>query len=260
MNLFEFTGKGATRYLTNNKLPVTVGTNTYQPYAIQRSTYRLDPLKTKTNMSILLPGDDAWGRELILPNDYIVFLKIKSLSGNTFWSGKLLEVGIMDNRKIKLVFRPLETVKGIAGERRRFQHNCPYVLYGDKCGATVRYDTVEVINFDQDTRKVTVDIATPRANNPSYIGGIFTTDTGSGKPYWIVQDVFTRIRRIFTFYQHELTLLGPLPPELNIGITVFIAPGCNRTIDDCGNVHSNIGAYGGFWSMDVSPFDSSVRG
>ena len=135
------------------------------------------------------------------------------------------------------------------------------MLYGDKCRAGLVYDRAEVTLLDRNTKKVTVAITARRASNPSYVGGIFTTDTSIGSLHWIVKDVQTTIRRAgFTFYRHELTLKSSLPSELVLGGTVFMAPGCNRTITDCSEIHKNIDNFGGFWAMGQSPFEGGLRG
>ena len=94
MNLYEFTGRDPTRFLTNNKTSVTVGTQTYAPLAIRRSAYRLDPLKVRSNMTIIFPGDDTWARGLTHPNDYRLEVAVKTMTGTVFWRGKLLSVSV----------------------------------------------------------------------------------------------------------------------------------------------------------------------
>ena len=218
MNLYEFTGTPTSRYLTSNKLPVTVAGQVYTPLAIRRSLYRLDPLKTKTNMTILFPGDDQWARELILPNEYKVTVKIKSLSGVIFWSGRLLEISVQNDKKIRLVFRPLETVKGVLGERRYFQHNCPYVLYGDKCRASLVYDTARVDSFDNTIlNKIAIRlVGSPRSGVSNYTGGFFTYNLGTGKIYWITNGGQSGS-------PHRLTVTGGLlPATLSEGETVYV--------------------------------------
>ena len=262
MNLYEFTGRDPTRYLTNNKTSVTVATQTYAPLAIRRSAYRLDPLKVRSNMTIIFPGDDTWARELTHPNDYRLEVAVKTMTGTVFWRGKLLSVSVKPDRKIELIFRPFETVKGTLGERRIFQFHCPFVLYGDRCGATKTFLTADVIEqFPADRKKVVVNLqdivrdgelrrAGEQSSNP-FLGGLFRSMvSGSSEDRWIVGAV----------YQTDgvqLTFVDDLPM---LGSTVEIATGCNRTVSHCALVHENLRRFGGFWSMRTSPFDGAIRG
>lgn len=147
------------------------------------------------------------------------------------------------------------------GLRRRYQHHCPFVLYGSQCRASV-----EISKFPA-TISVSGDLATiwfygPDADQPriwrgrdlgkpenrEFMHGATVRFGGSefdtlnalpmtGSPNRFVLRVSPR---------HAAALLAAVsavPPEER---TCEIIPNCDRTLNSCSQVHSNAPNFGGF--------------
>lgn len=253
MNLYEFGGRVPVRYLTNSKADVTVGGQLYESLAIRRSTYKLDQLKTKGNMIVIFPGDDRWALDLVRPNAYEITVQVKTITGRVFWIGELLEINVQTDRRIKMIFRPRQSVRETLGERRLFQHHCPYLVYGDRCQATENRITAPVIDFSYaDTRRVKVNPVLPsRYTGKSFEGGILSPGSPYGD-FWIINVDTTPSDGIL------LTTQESLPPGMPW--TVYLLAGCDRTPDQCVSIHRNIKNFGGFWGLRRSPFDGGIAG
>lgn len=251
MNLYEFEGRSPTRYLTNNKSNLVVGSQRYTSLAIRRSTYRLDALKTKSNMTIIFPGDDQWALDLVRPNDYKITVQVKSISGQTFWIGELLEINVQTDRRIKMTFRPRQSVRETLGERRMFQHHCPYLLYGDNCKAEVRRVPALVVDFtNPDKRIIKVNpILLPTDTNISFEGGFVSLGDPFGD-YWIIN--------VDTSPSDGIIITSQLPLPSVITSAVTIIAGCDRTPIQCHRPHTNLRNFGGFWGLRNSPFDGAL--
>lgn len=278
MNLYEFTsGQSATKTLfTTAKADVTVNDLLYKARSMRRTSYSLDSIETKNNLTIMFPGDDDFARDFIHPTTDTLSVTIALLDGTVFYRGKLVTVAYNPNNTINMTFEPAVRIGlTVSGEKRLIQPNCPFMLYGTSCNAIrVRHDVVVTAVAGQD---ITVAYDTGKANNylrPNslivipgvsgeripigrFVGGI--ADDKAGNSWWIadIKDAaVTGSQVIFT-----ITLLQETSGMIVVDYRLRLSLGCRRNREDCANVHDNIANYGGFPGMTrPSAFDGGVRG
>lgn len=260
------------RYTTaKSSEPVMLGGLEYTSTAINRSSYKVDTVKAKNNISITFPGDHLFARTYLLPNTGDLFVDIASHLGVVFFKGELIESRWKQN-KIILVFAPLLRIRKTLGERRIYQRNCPYELYGSNCRATINPVPVDVVSA---TRSRSLEVAyntgnlandrkaNPFAIIPTLTGGFANLGqlaggtiqvTNSDRQWWIVNATPTAAQLQYV----NFTIETFRPHDIVAGLdTVTVTLGCRRDIDDCVQVFGNLINFGGFGAMSrVSPFAS----
>lgn len=136
------------------------------------------------------------------------------------------------------------------GLRRRYQPNCPYVLYSQGTSACnvnkelYRYGTT-VTNIGRGWIDV---ISLPSTSLP---GGFFEwTDPATGELHQ---------RTISGTTGGRLYLTRPVPTPMAIGDYIYVFPGCDHTTSNCQIVFGNIVNYGGFaWMPEDNPFGGKI--
>ena len=287
MNLYTFQPQGRPpERFTSAKANVILGGITYQSTTIHRSSYRLDTIDRKNNISITLPGDDGFAREYLEQKVGTLTVLVADLQGLVFFRGILVTASYNTTKNvIMLTFEPqvrLDTHE--SGQRRTYQRNCPYVLYDEgTCQATalyhtmtitdtqplggtgldtyvrVSYDTGNRLNSQRDTPyDVLPSNVSMTANEPitKLIGGVFLDQHGNS--YWTVNIDDQQLADEFIFFTVTLSRQHTLTPSDSRASMSF---GCQRTITDCRDLHNNLDNYGGMPSMvRESPFSGGLSG
>ena len=277
MNLYSFITHGAEpARFTTAKANLVVNGLTYKSRSMRRSSYTLDSIDTKNNITIMFPGDDDFARDFIHPTTETLQVEIALLDGSVFYRGELITISYNPNNTINMTFEPLIRI-GLqtSGERRLFQPNCPYQLYSNNCQATrlnhsvrvtavanqdvtVVYDTGSAGNaLRADSLRIfpTVAGVSKRADIGKLVGGIFKKE----ETEWWITDVKTP-QPTGSSVAFTVTLFQPVD-GIEVDDRVRVSFGCARNTDDCENVHINIANYGGFPGMiRPSAFDGGLRG
>ena len=289
MNLYTFTSEADVLHLTTNKTNVTVAGIEYERAHLKRSEYALDPIITKNNLTVMFPSDNTFARQFLTETTLSLTVVISTLEGTPFFRGRLVTVEYTPEFDISLVFEP-KIVLGnkSTGQRRIYQRNCPYQLYGNHCRARILYTTMRIIEVPSSlSMKVRYDtgnadngnrgdfrynvvpihgsLTDGRVNIGFLVGGIavnsatrFVLPDGSegGRRLWIT-NITDRAAMgsiveftIVTFRRHNLI----------VGDSVDVSVGCKRTTASCREIHDNIENYGGFPGMTkASPFAGGLR-
>ena len=277
MEYYTFKTKTETvgRYTTTkSQQPVEFNGLQYQSKAISRSAYKVDTVKAKNNITVTFPGDDEIAKRYLTPHPGQLLLDIADRQGSVFFKGELIEARWTKNF-IDLIFAPLIRIRKTIGERRIYQRNCPYELYGDSCRAT-RNEISVVLRSVPTSRTVTVSYDTGDAGNamkarpydilptPSgekanigLLSGGYLKVVNSTRQWWIINASPISTTRsiveiaIETFTIHNIAVVD----------TVVVALGCRHDLDDCVEVFDNLINFGGFGAMNrVSPFDGGLSG
>lgn len=272
MNLYKFSDGSK---FTTAKAIVKIGEDVYMPRTMSRSRYVLDTLVKKNNIAIEFAGDDSFARNYLHTTTDKLTVSIALMNGVIFYRGNLITARY-DKNKIILTFQQLVRLgSDYSGERRIYQRNCPYELYGRNCGATKKYHTLEFVNQvskkiiavrydtgnpDNDNRGDEVFNVLPtiyddtiKASVVNLIGGLIQS---LGFNYWITKLITPVATGQYVDFSLEL-----FSEFLHEQPTVFASLGCLRTTSDCSALHGNIDNYGGFPGLTkLSPFSGGLRG
>jgi len=289
MNLYTFSSEVETLYLTSAKANVTIAGIEYIATTLQRTEYALDPIVTKNTITVTFPGDYRFARQFMTETTLSLNVVIATIEGMPFYRGKLVQVEYTPEQNISLIFEPIVILGNKStGQRRLFQRNCPYELYGNHCRAPVESTTMRVIevpsvlavklrydtgNADNGNRgdfrynviPIRGDLTDGRVNIGFLIGGIMIPTASRGvlpsgrsveRRLWIT-NITDRAAMgsivefvALTFREHYLT----------VGDEVDVAVGCKRTTASCREIHDNIENFGGFPGMvNASPYAGGLR-
>ena len=271
MNLYIFTSETGDEHFTTAKASMTVDNVLYSSRSMRRSSYTLDSIETKNNITIMFPGDDDFARKYIHPTNLTLQVKIATLDGSIFYRGRLVTVSYNPNNTINMTFEPLIRIGlQVAGERRLFQLNCPYKLYSDNCKAERKQHILKVSDVISDV-KIKVNYDTGKPNNASRKNSLVAIPTPGGNRV----DIGSFVGGIISKDENEWWITDISDPEVNGSLVFFVVTvftpfiklkqndeligslGCRRSPEDCQTTHNNIVNYGGFPGMiRPSLFDS----
>ena len=262
------------RYTTKKSAtPVKLAGLDYISESISRSPYVLDTVKAKNNLEITLYGDKTFAQRYLSPNTGELFVDIANAQGVVFFKGELIEARWGKNM-IMLVFAPLLRIRKTLGERRIYQRNCPYELYGDNCraekiGTSVQIKSVNssrVVVVTKDMGNVNhqnkpnpfdiIETPSGRSVNIGLLSGGSLNVFDTERSWWITRASPTSATgsivefAIETFNPHNLVLTD----------VVTVSLGCRHDIDDCKLIFDNLKNFGGFGAMNkISPFEGGLE-
>ena len=287
MNLYEFRDdKGLVERYTTAKTNIEFDNRVYEPKSIQRSAYTLDSVIKKTNVSVTFLGNDQFANRFLHPTTETLTVVIRTLTGSAFYRGRLVTVRYQKN-KIIFVFEPIVKLgKEYSGERRVYQRNCPYELYGNNCRAKrfehpltiinyksarvvrCRFDTGDPTNYNRGDEAFAVlrteNNATANVGIGRFVGGLFRSSVvGIDGDFWITKVSSPSVTGQYVDF--DLTLFRPhrsdAVPNTPQDDPAYAAVGCFRTTNDCDVLFNNLENFGGFPGLiKVSPFKGGLRG
>ena len=289
MNVYTFETETGKRFMTTAKSNVTIAGVEYVAETLHRTEYSLDPIVTKSNMTIFFPGDNEFARGFLTETTLSLTVVVGTMRGTPFFRGRLVTVEYTSDFNISLLFEP-KVVLGnkTTGERRIFQRNCPYEVYNTRtCRAKevrtrvrviavpsgrvlrVRFDTGDPSNGNRGDLRFNViringDLTQGKANIGFLIGGLAIPTASSivfeGRLYerrmWIT-NITDRVA-MGSLVEFEMVLFRD--HNVMVNETVDVMVGCKRTTASCRDVHDNIDNFGGFPGMTkASPFAGGFR-
>lgn len=229
-DLFQFVEGASAWYVTSGQESVIHGGNTYIPAAVSRSDFESKPEMTKMDLTLDFDMDNTVARRwLVTVLDSIVTLTVFVKDGDSStvtqaWKGRLASVK-PGMASIRLVFENVFTSLRRLGLRRRFQRNCPHVLYGRGC-------FVSMLAYELSSTVGTVNgvsvISTVAGSQPAnyYRGGILKAADGT-------------MRFITGHNGTNLTLIRSIS-TLVTGQACKLYPGCDRTRETCNTTFNNL--------------------
>ena len=260
MNLYTFTEpNGVVRRFTSAREARVLSGN-FQPTEIRRSQYRHDVVGKKTNITITTPENGVL-RPYLIPSTKTVQLTIANMDGIIFWRGRLASIGLSGAavREIRAVFVSRK-LNPTLHERRIIQRTCPYELYGRNCRAKTPEVTLPVvITYDSQVIVDNMGGEITDADRAKYLGGIIQYD----KLKWWISKIDAHPQGMDLIAINTFRPLEDLIPIAASGMTrtmVKVFKGCNRTINDCQDVHNNVNRFGGWNFAYTSPFGDAISG
>lgn len=244
--------EGATvfNYTSSDSDIVHLG-DTYTPIAMGRTEVETKNELSRANVELSFSLDSEIGKRYMKSViDTIVSLTIFSKQDatvNVTWKGRLASVKPQDSN-VKLVFESVFTSLRRPGLRRRFQRNCPHVLYGRGCRLNKDdFDAAGVATF---------------ANGANYI----VTGAGTFADGWFTGGMLKAPDGTFRFIighsGNNITLIRPID-SLTEAIAggsqpVTLYPGCDRSPQTCQGKFNNLANNGSFQFIPTrNPFSGS---
>lgn len=258
--LFDFsTGTAHWRYTTADR-QITHVSNPYDPAPITAGNIvQGQEIKQKT-IKITIPRDLQLALVLQnFPPSTDVMLTVFSLhytdpdaQAIVIWIGRVMQQNQKDST-IELSCEPAYTGIQTQGLRRRWQLNCPHVLYGLACGITAsNYQVATTLTAVSGVVVSSADFVPPAGL--SFAGGYLEWDSGKG---------YQERRSINSVSGTDLTLAYG-SPDLSAGLSVTAFPGCRHTMADCknfpvsGSTVGNLANFGGDpYIPTKNPFDGN---
>ena len=210
----------------------------------------------KSNIKLTMPYDNLVAKEFIIyPPEEVMSLIVYRTHRNDgdttevsiIWHGRVLNAEWKDT-KVELVCEAIFTSLRRPGLRRRYQTQCPHILYGAQC--TVLNTSFEITALVSSVNNTSINVSFGSIPIDGYlIGGILVyTDDQS----------IVHKRAIESNISNDVVISYAIG-TLNIGDSIKIYPGCRHNLDDCTNKFNNDINYGGFThTPNVNPFDGKT--
>ncbi len=229
----------------------------YDPVPIDRGRHKADGGRERRDLTINMSNKNPiLNMFLIYPPDYAISVVIRAGHigdpSNEFvpvWTGTISNVKWGNDGVADLVCRPISAASRQGGLRRHWQLGCPHVLFGSQCLAVEASATITTTATNVQTNKVTLAGGWNVEPTAKYIGGKVT---------WVVGANATK-RSILRIEADSRTLVLSGPTVgLVVGDSLDVTLGCNRSMDDCENLHNNINNFGGDpWIPLVNPVNTN---
>lgn len=253
VELYKFSrGVTAEYLLTSSDSNITFGGEDYSTTQIKRTKIEQTGEMERNEITVMVQRDSPILANFVgFPRTEIMTLTIFREHLNDtdsefiiIWQGRVLTADFKANQGV-LTCEPIYTSLKRPGLWRKYQAQCPHVLYGSECQIdeqSFRSDGVIIGIVD-----FTIQATVWTAFADDYFDGGFVIFDGVHKRA-IVASTATGI----------LTLSSTIA-ELEIGETVQAFPGCNHDLADCLARYNNIVNYGGFpYIPSVNPFNGTV--
>lgn len=243
----------------------------YQKFPIERDKIESSGTLDRQTIRVRLPRDSGLLEHFVsYPPTAVVSLVIRQahvgallqmspevLDAPAIWVGRVVGVKFAGSNGL-LECEPISTSMRRLGLRRHYQHGCPLPLYGDQCKAHKPTATTDVVATGVTQTTITMPAA--------WFGSIAVTKYLGGLAEWTTPSGNVEVRTILRISGgKDLVCSGPvLGHGITAGTTVSVSLGCNRSQDDCLNLHvesgispprGNIRNYGG---QDWIPTESPI--
>jgi hypothetical protein len=240
--LFDFSAGTAHWRYTSADRPITAAGSIYAPLAISAGNIVQGQEIRQKTLKVTVPRDAAIVTQLqAYPPSTDVALTVyeqhysdPDAQAIVAWIGRV-KSQMQKSSMVELACEPAYTGVQTAGLRRRWQVNCPHVLYGPGCTLSAALQkVVATLSAVAGFTVSSADFVLP--GGLSFAGGYLEWPSGRG--------YFER-RTIDSVYAptHTLTLAYG-SPDLVPGLEVNAYPGCRHNSDDC-TAFGNILNYGG---------------
>ncbi|MCP3672487.1 MAG: DUF2163 domain-containing protein [Gammaproteobacteria bacterium] len=248
VELYKFDrGISESYFLTSSDTEIIYLSNTYKPIQIERGKIEVGPEMGRANITIKIQRNaDILDNFVQYPPTEIMNLTILRFHQNDS-SGDMVVVfqGRVTSCEwvasfAKLECEPVFTSLKRPGLRRKYQAQCPHVLYGALCG------------LDSYVYAVTEGLT-------GVAGAVITAPTFAVSEDYFLGGYMNYSNREFRTIVADdgagnLTLARELG-ELEVGVSVTVFPGCDHSLSTCNTKFGNSLNYGGFpYIPRVNPF------
>lgn len=251
VELYEFT-QGITRwnYISGADF-ATIDGQPYLPYPLIRDRIKQNQDVFKNGMSLTFPREDLFASQFLgFPPEEVTTLRIRrghwgdpASEYIVYWKGRVSGSKASGNN-INLECESIFTSIRRPGLRAKFEYGCRHVLYGAGCRVNREaYKLVGVVTGI--TSGLQVEVSSAGTHPDGYFkGGLCLSSSG--------------VSRMITSHVGSVIVLSRVTPEVFLGSTVSLYPGCDHTKATCIAKFNNLDNLGGFPFIPVrNPFDGS---
>lgn len=244
VELYQFKRGLSESYLqTSHDEDIEYLSQTYESTQIQRAKIEQNAEIERQSMKLKIQRDNPILDNFIqFPPTEIITVTVFRYHANdgatpevaTIWQGRVLTAEF-SGAGASLDCEPVFTSLKRPGLRRKYQAQCPHVLYGQKC---------QVNNLVFQVQGILSAIAGVVITAPQWIN-LGTNDAYLRGGY--IQFDNRDLRTIVAYNRSagEITMSSPLA-ILELGDQVDAYPGCQHDLTDCLDIFNNIVNYGGF--------------
>lgn len=251
VELYEFRRGGSTWRYTSSAQDASYATYAYVAVPMKRGSIEQTGEIGRSGLRITLARDVEIAQAFIAtPPSEVTLLTIYRQHRNdpetvAVWMGRVLNVEWRGS-EVELNCEPVYTSLQRTGLRRLYQRNCPHVLYGTSCQASaVIYRVPGTV----------VSVAGVLLSVPS-AAGYATGHFAGGFATWAANGITEK--RMIVAHNLDVITLSAVPPGLAVGDTIYLYPGCDRTLATCAAKFGNSANFGGFPFIPTkNPFGGS---
>lgn len=232
------------------------GSEPYVPIPIQMDEITANGTLDKNERTILVPDDIALTTDFLRypPPEPVSVIARFGHQGDAEFKLAFTGVVLSITRKAgftELACEPVSSALRRPGLRRNYQYSCPYVLYQGLCTASKAAATSSVV--------VDAIVSTNLIVPTGWNGANLISEYLGGTVEWTNADGNTEVRTILNATATQLSLSG-LVRDLAVSDSVNVVLGCNRTEENCLNLHNVIAAFGGFTFIpNDTPFPAGIN-
>ena len=245
VELYRFVIGGVSYEYTSAIDPITRGSLTYQPIAIQRSDDPQGPEERTSEIEIELPGDNPFAALFygIVPG-VIAQVTISRFHRDdplleliTVFKGLVASVAFEDDSQVaKIAALPITAATSRPVPRFGYSALCNHVLYDERCKILDTDSNFRLVGEVTDVDDVarTIDVAGADSKPDGWYTGGFAEAMGGFDKRMVIAHVGT-------------TITLHLPFAVNpFGADVVLFAGCDHTLPTCKSKFNNVINFGGF--------------
>lgn len=252
VELYEFTRGTVVSRFTSADADHTLGANSYTAAPLKRSQIESSVERARNAITVTcarnFPIADLF--RVSPPTDIITLTIRRVHRGDTdaavVWVGRVLNCS-WDGAQATLSCEPVLSSMRRIGLRRKYQRQCPHVLYQQGPG---------LCNVTRAAHSTTTTV-TGISGTQLTVNALASKPYGGGFVEW-TQPSGSVERRFITSFTGLQLKLSQAFQGIAIGNTVTVSPGCDHTQATCNSVYSNGANYGGFpFIPNKNPFDGT---
>lgn len=253
VELYEFRRGSIVDRYTSTDSDIVVDGETYLSATLKRSELDTSSERARSAVRITCARNFPIAELFrVSPPPYVVAFTLRRVHRSDLTDVAVIWVGRVLNAEwhgatADLSCEPVTTSMKRMGLRRKYQRQCPLVLYGQGLGQC---------NVNRDAHKTTTTVT-------SISGQVLTVAALTSKPWaggfveWEAPDGSVEYRFIESFTGLDLKLSQAFH-GLAVSDTVTVSPGCNHTQAMCNATYANGANYGGFpFTPLKNPFDGT---
>jgi uncharacterized phage protein (TIGR02218 family) len=244
VELFNISAPGMSNFLyTDCNVGLTFQNAWYLPYPINRGkiSYSTDLKVDETNITMA----KNWGTDMAIYKNALAGATVQITRVNLdnlvddhvlLFDGDVSDTRV-DEATINLRCTTLDFLNWEL-PKRELQVACNWQLYGPYCGIDVdSYSVTTTSGLDDNSPTTLTSDDFIHATSQYFRGGFVVGLSGDNNQL---------IRHITDHTGNQLSILPPFPFDVETGVNVRVAPGCDHSTSDCEDNFDNLNNYGGF--------------
>lgn len=254
VELYTFVRGSITQRFTSADADIVVSGDTYTSAVLTRSSIRTTAERARNALQVTCARDFPIAELFrVSPPSEIIALTLRRLHRDdgdvaVGWMGRVVNCEWQAGSTARLNCEPVSSSLKRMGLRRKYQRQCPHVLYLQGPGQC---------NVNRATHSTTTTV-TSVAGTLVGVASLPSMPWPGGFIEWVLPDGSIERRFIEEVPSGGVLKITQAFQGITVGQTVTISPGCDHTQNTCITVYSNGDNYGGFPFIPLkNPFDGT---